>query len=359
MRILFVQPSIPIYRLPFFINLASNFGSSFSVLYSKGDMGALTPPHQYSWSKCIGKAVNIGFGFFWQNNLVRSKVQKNDIVIISGNPRYISSIIFVIKVKLLGGKVIWWSHYRSSTSKKLRMNLRIKLMKIANGIVFYTQNEVNEYLYKRKEKESRPILGLNNGIDVKPIKDFRKKYNANLREFEILFLGRTSEKSDFNILLDSLNYLDLKDVTLNVIGNDDNYSFNNDKINFTNRYKINWYGKLIDEQEISKVANRCRLFVYPGAVGLSLIHAMAYGLPCLVHSDLMKHMPEIAAFKIGITGSTFKQNNSKSLANILSEMITKTKVLNEMSKNCLNIVENEFNTESMAKKFVSFIKELK
>ena len=56
------------------------------------------------------------------------------------------------------------------------MNLRVRLMKIANGIVFYTQNEVNEYLYKRKEKESRPILGLNNGIDVKPIKDFRKKF---------------------------------------------------------------------------------------------------------------------------------------------------------------------------------------
>ena len=32
----------------------------------------------------------------------------------------------------------------------------------------------------------------------------------------------------------------------------------------------------------------------PGAVGLSLIHAMAYGLPCLVHSNRLQHMPEIA-----------------------------------------------------------------
>ena len=40
-----------------------------------------------------------------------------------------------------------------------------------------------------------------------------------------------------------------------------------------------------------------RIFVYPGEVGLSLIHAMAYGLPCLVHSDRLKHMPEISISK--------------------------------------------------------------
>ena len=174
MRVLFVQPSIPVYRLAFFNYLSSEFGSSFSVLYSKGDMGSLTPSYQYYWSKCIGEVINIGFGFLWQNNLLRYKIKKNDIVVISGNPRFISSIIFILKVKYLGGKVVWWSHYRSSSSETWRMNIRLKLMKIANGVMFYTEDEVNEYLSKRNKKEERAIIGLNNGVDTKPIKIFEK-----------------------------------------------------------------------------------------------------------------------------------------------------------------------------------------
>ena len=96
--------------------------------------------------------------FLWQNNLLQCKIKKNDIVVISGNPRYISSIIFILKVKFFGGKVAWWSHYRSSTSKTWRMSLRLRLMQIANGIVFYTEEEVNEYLSKRNKKEKDLLL---------------------------------------------------------------------------------------------------------------------------------------------------------------------------------------------------------
>jgi glycosyltransferase involved in cell wall biosynthesis len=360
MRILFVQPSIPIYRVPFFLHLASEFEPFFSVLHSEGDLGNLTPSLQYTWSKCIGKVIKIGFGCLWQNNLLRYKIQKDDIVIISGNPRYISSIIFILKVRILGGKIVWWSHYRSSTSKKWRMKLRLRLMKMANGIMFYTQDEVDEYLSTIKQKEDRSIVGLNNGIDMIPIKLHRKKYDADLRRREILFLGRISQKANFKILLEALKHPNLINVTLNVIGNDDRYSFlNGDQSTVFNASKINWYGKLTDEQEISNIANRCRIFIYPGAVGLSLIHAMAYGLPCLLHSDRLKHMPEIAAFKTGITGLTFHPSDAKDLAVKLSTMISNINALNTMSENCLKAVENEFNTSRMAQKFIKFIKELK
>ena len=77
----------------------------------------------------------------------------------------------MLKVKF-GGKVAWWSHYRSSTSKTWRMSLRLRLMQIANGIVFYTEEEVNEYLSKRNKKK-RPIIGLIM-VWTYPIKSFEK-----------------------------------------------------------------------------------------------------------------------------------------------------------------------------------------
>ena len=48
-------------------------------------------------------------------------------------------------------------------------------MKIANGIVFYTQDEVKEYLSLIKQNKQISIIGLNNGIDINPIKKSTKK----------------------------------------------------------------------------------------------------------------------------------------------------------------------------------------
>ena len=68
-------------------------------------------------------------------------------------------------------------------------------------------------------------------------------------------------------------------------------------------------------------------------------------------------MPEIAAFKEGVTGLTFNRNNSEDLAIKLCSMISNTNQLNSMSKECLNIVENDFNTTKMTEKFSKFIRE--
>jgi len=357
-KILFVQPSIPLYRISFFKSLASEFGNFFMVIHSEGDLGELTPSLKYSWSKCLGKVIKIGFGLVWQKNLINFTVKKDYIIVVSGNPRYLSTILFVLKAKLVGAKIIWWGHYRSSTSKNWRIKLRLGLMKFANGIIFYTEDEVKKYLTSKQRKEFRPIIGLNNGIDILPIRRLRKKYDSNSRCREILFLGRVTEKASFHILLNALQHLKIKDITLNVIGNNifDPY-LKLDNYNFNNGVKINYYGKLTDEKKISNIANRCRVFVYPGSIGLSLIHSMAYGLPSLIHSDPLKHMPEIAAFKEGVTGLTFNRNNSEDLAMKLCSMMSNTIQLDFMSKECLNIVENDFNTKTMSEKFSNFVRE--
>jgi len=357
-KILFVQPSIPLYRISFFKSLASEFGNFFMVIHSEGDLGELTPSLKYSWSKCLGKVIKIGFGLVWQKNLINFTVKKDYIIVVSGNPRYLSTILFVLKAKLVGAKIIWWGHYRSSTSKNWRIKLRLGLMKFANGIIFYTEDEVKKYLTSKQRKEFRPIIGLNNGIDILPIRRLRKKYDSNSRCREILFLGRVTEKASFHILLNALQHLKIKDITLNVIGNNifDPY-LKLDNYNFNNGVKINYYGKLTDEKKISNIANRCRVFVYPGSIGLSLIHSMAYGLPSLIHSDPLKHMPEIAAFKEGVTGLTFNRNNPEDLAMKLCSMMSNTSQLDFMSKECLNIVENDFNTKTMSEKFSNFVRE--
>ena len=104
-----------------------HFERIHSQFDSEGDLDEITPNVEYSWSKYIGNTTKLGFGILWQKNLLKYKIEKNDIIVIGGNPRYISSILFILKAKFYGAKVVCWSHYRSSTSKKWKM-------KLTNGI---------------------------------------------------------------------------------------------------------------------------------------------------------------------------------------------------------------------------------
>ena len=101
MKILFVQPSIPLYRLSFFKSLATEFGKFFLVIHSEGDFGELTPSLKYPWSKCIGKVKKVGFGFMWQINLINFNIKREY------NSRFRKSQISIYYFIYFKSKIIW------------------------------------------------------------------------------------------------------------------------------------------------------------------------------------------------------------------------------------------------------------
>ena len=121
---------------------------------------------------------------------------------------------------------------------------------------------------------------------------------------------------------------------------------------------VNFHGGIDDENKISKIANNSSIFVYPGSVGLSLIHGMAYGLPAVIHDNDYHHMPEYAAFKNKITGLFFKENSSIDLSNTLLKLMNSESYRESMSVNSLNILKNNFNTENMSLRFLDFLNKL-
>src|SRR5690606_13649781 len=104
--------------------------------------------------------------------------------------------------------------------------------------------------------------------------------------------------------------------------------------------------------------NKCRLFVYPGGVGLSVLHAMAYGLPVVVHDDRWRHMPEVAAFYRAGSGKTFAPGNSQSLASAILEVLEFTAVDNSWSKASIKVADTEFNTQEMTNRFCALVEQL-
>lgn len=349
-----LQPAIPTYRHDFFDRLAQAFAGRFFVHASQQDLGALTQDGVHrDWVRQLGPIGRLLPGVTWQAGAVGLPLKRHDVLILSGAPRTLSNIVLMLRARMMGVHVIWWGHYLSPNSPFWRRTLRVALMRLAHGVLLYTDDEVTAYRQSAVgRRDTRPLHALNNGLNVDPVNVHRLDYDAASRPKEVLFIGRLTEKAGINLAIEALAHPHLAEIRLQVIGTGELEPAARalaDRLGVSDR--IIWNGALVDEAEIAAVANRCRLFLYPGAVGLSLIHGMAYGLPAVVHNHTPGHMPEIAAFQDGKTGRAFDPDDATSLATVLGGLINDVSLLDRYAKAALGTIERSHNSLDMEARF--------
>lgn len=362
-NIIFVQPALPKYRLDFFRRLSAEYGDRLKVYYSSSSLlKSLEVSELPDWAIELNSIYMFPgpAHLEWQPNVIKLKIKKGDILVLSGNPRQISTIALLLKAKLKGVTIVWWGQYWSSTSKRWRQMLRFIPMSLSNALLFYTDVEVESFKNDKLALGKKSIIkALNNGINITEIKQLKMKYIATHRDPSLLFIGRLTEKSKLHLAFEAIAKLGSDAPTLHIVGDGiekESLERLAEKLDIT-KY-ICWHGVITDEVEISRIANICKAFLYPGEVGLSLIHAMAYGLPAIIHNDNSKHMPEIAAFTDGLTGTDFKMDDVDSLCQSLRFILNNDQKLNNYSKKSYSTIESNFTTERMAERFTCLISEL-
>ncbi|ELB2760806.1 glycosyltransferase family 4 protein [Vibrio alginolyticus] len=356
-KVIIIQPVVPQYRLSFFdavnerglVNLKV-FSSATDMLGVKTCEGAFNRKYfvQLGRFRAFLKCI------YWQKGVTPKIIEDVDVVVISGNPRVINHMWIFILCKLQKKKVIWWGQGWTAGSRGAGSKIRHWMMKHADGIALYTEKE--ESLFP----QHRLAIGLNNGLDVRKIRSKLPKTTSqilDLSELHLCFIGRLTKKSGLEILLNSLFNVKRK-VKLSIVGDGElraECESISSKLCQKNNVSVIFLGAVYDEYNIGKITQVSDAFIYPGAVGLSLIHAYAHALPALVHGDSENHMPEYAAFREGVNGFSIPVEQP-----LLSQFIDELDILQlkKMKINALKTVEKTFNTEDMADRFLKIIKKV-
>lgn len=356
-RVIVVHPVVPRYRIDFFERLADHFGSRLVVYASNRDMSGLTHPgHLPQWARRLRPIRNLLPGLQWQPGAPSVPIRRGDILVISGVPRCLSNLVLLIKARLTGASAIWWGQYWSATSRPWRAALRIAIARLSHGMIFYTDAEKEAFLRSRAGRSWRLVFALNNGIETSEIETFRERFEPGARGRRLLFIGRLTPKARLDLLLHALADQACNDVALDVIGGGERETEARDLASSLGLGdRVTWRGPIINENDIADVANRCALFVYPGAVGLSLIHAFAYGLPAVVHDDRWRHYPEIAALEAGRNGLTFRKSDSQSLARTIDGALRDPDRLSRMSAAAVSTTRATFNAKDMTERFIAAV----
>jgi len=322
-----IQPVVAKYRLPLFEALINDKRFNVTVMAGLTEPGGVKSANIKNEKIILNYPIKTVFKkLMWQSGVYLLKEMKQgDVLIILGNIKFLSNYPLIWKAKRKKVSVVWWGHGWSSTTTKISFFIRKQIIKLcADTLLLYTYKE--KELFIRNGFDKRKIFYMNNTIDTKEINNIKESLNYkiidnikktyNLANKKILlFVGRlrTTPSTDLEIALKSMLYLN--NCVFVIIGDgEEKEKLEKFAEEIKVKDKILFLGAIYDENNLAPWFMMSDCFVYPGSIGLSLLHAFSYRLPVVTHNQIHKHGPEIAALENNINGILFNRYDYIDLA---------------------------------------------
>lgn len=182
---------------------------------------------------------------------------------------------------------------------------------------------------------------------------FRDREGLNGRKV-LVFCSRLTPKTRLLQAIDAVARLraDHPDILLSVIGDGALRSEAEAKVKALGLGShVRFLGAMFDEDQLAPWFLSAQCLLYPGPIGLSLLHAFAYGLPVVTHDNLRNQNPEIAALEPGANGLTFKENDVADFANALGRILSDPALQSAMSQQARITAHRDYTMQAMVRNF--------
>jgi len=361
-KVILIEPVLPHYRKDVFRTLTES--NVFDLEFVAGEeyqgIKSIIPEQSsvfnYSSFRCFGH------GFYYLKGASRYiKSKKPDIIICTGVDFHLIHTIYIfIYQRLIKRKrFYWWSHATKGHQGRFGYLIRRFVYRKSTGVLSYN-HEGKMNLLEMGISENK-IQVVNNSINTEDYGYlnydlFQKKANG---RFTILYSGRVTEAKKVDLLIKALGIIksrSLFDFICYIVGGGDLDPLKNsaresnvfENIVFTGEK----YGK--DNHEYFLKSD---IFVYPGVIGLSILHAMSFGLPVITTNNIASQYPEFELLLPGINGDVYKNNSVEDLADKISIWKLKSETSgNIITENCINrIKELGYLPEDQSRKVIEFV----
>ena len=208
---------------------------------------------------------------------------------------------------------------------------------------FFLNNTIDETL----------VQAAIDGVGAVDLADFRKHEGLEGRKL-LLFCSRLTPKTRLLQAIDAVECLrsDHPEVLLAVIG--DGELREQAEAMVADRGlgdHLRFLGAMFDEDQLAPWFLSAQCLLYPGPIGLSLLHAFAYGLPVITHDNLKNQNPEIAAMQPGANGLTFRENDVADFAKALGRILADPALQSAMSVHARTTAHRDYTMAAMVRNF--------
>jgi glycosyltransferase involved in cell wall biosynthesis len=290
-----------------------------------------------------------------------------DVVFVDGNPRSLSRALLATVLRLLRRNVVLWTIGHSYGANQLTERTRLLWTRMFDRLFVYTDEDIR-YL-REKGFTTHDIVSMNNGLDQTRIDaaitawsaprldEWRRSYNLSDRPV-VLSCARLDPKNRFDQMIAAMPAIlsEVPDAVWCVIGS----GAEEQRLASLARDAglddhVRFIGALYDEMDLAPWFLSAAVFVHPAAIGLSLLHAFGYGLPVVTHGRAEHHGPEFAAFKEGLSGRTYPENDTAGLARAVIGLLHDETAQAQIRHHVQNVARTEYNVDVMVQRFVTAV----
>lgn len=280
-RVLFITGKLNHYRVPFL----DFIGKKEDVILTVAHSGDKITQDEYSFKELILKEKQF-YKFTFHEDDLFELCNHFDVVVAMF---YIQKISFVklSLIKKRNFKLIYWGH--GIGESKIGNLIRKYLSKKVDALITYDQQGKNNLL--KLNIPDYKIFVANNTISVNNSKD-----TSQMPKDSLLFVGRIQKRKELDLLL--YKYKEIKhllDPSLKIVilGNGGIEKDRLIKLAFDLDLQKNvvFIQGTTDEKSLLDVFSKAYAYVSFGAVGLSVVHSFAYGVPVITLKN-RKHGPE-------------------------------------------------------------------
>ena len=370
--ILLFQRVVPSYRVPIFKALREKFGvivchsierpnASWKSFHDKMDYLNILLPRLYFGRSDTNMVQNI-FPV-----LVRFKPA---IIISEFALGYLSFWFLYLLKPFFGYKLAVWSHGVGNKEmlrpfSSLRSRIELAVLRNVDAVLLYSHQR--RQMITARLGDAPGFFVAPNTLDTERLERIYKKMASIGKEeikrklgytnrFNLIYVGRLLRNKRIGLLLETFELLSPRfDVGLHIIGDGPEKTL-------VEEYKkklpsIHAYGSIFEEEGLARHIFGADLIVNPGYVGLSIVHAFAYGTPmitCKTTEQGPFHSPEIEYLRHGQNG-LFCDSSASSLADEITGLLSNPGRIEKMSSAAAETVRRDCSVGNMLSGFEQLI----
>ncbi|MCU0688295.1 MAG: glycosyltransferase family 4 protein [Phycisphaerales bacterium] len=279
-----------------------------------------------------------------------------DVLILGGNAWRPATWCAAIAGRVTGKRVLMWTHAWTRTETGLKALFRRTFYKLANGLLCYghagkcwgiaqgldpsrlhvVYNSLN-YPLQRQERAK---------VTREELVALRTKVMGRADRPIAVCSSRLIPVRRLDLLIEAAAQLKQRgassEVDLLIIGDGPERAALETLARQRGVHCV-FYGACYEEAVLSRLIMMSNCMVAPGKVGLTSLHALAYGTPVVTHNNAENQMPEWEAIIPGVTGSTFTDENVGELATAIAQWCADAWPSESVRAECHRVVDRFWN----------------
>lgn len=342
----------PVYRRAIFALLDNDPTMEVDFLFGEESIGGIAVMNGRTLKGFRGYLHNIynkSGKLIWQRKAIRMALSRRyDTYILTGNAGIRSNWIIVLIARLLGRKIVLWSHGLYGGEGKGERLKNMTYMRMAGHLLLYGDRAAK--LVTESGFDPSKIKVVYNSLDYDTQLELRGRVGDKsfIRNYfgndlpSIAFVGRLTQIKRIDMIIEALDQLGANlilvgdgplRVELEEMAQDRGLA---DRVWF--------YGECYDQSMIATILYHSSVVLSPGNVGLTAIHALSVGTPVVTHDHSQSQMPEAEAVIPDVTGALFERDNLADMVRVTKPWLTANFDEREATREaCYGVIDSKYN----------------